>query len=176
MIKQNRNPKPDISKSSWQTFAKKVKPHLLKQSSYHCSYCDMYFTSNDLNEADHYKPGRQFPELEFDWYNLFASCSPCNKQKGNDYKKYQKSELPIRPDETDYDFFKYFKINFLTGEIISNGNLNTADRIRAENTINYLGFNKGDKPNSRKRFLQLIGIYKKLYPLVSYRFIVECYT
>ncbi len=45
MVKQNRAANPDISKSSWQTFAKKVKPFLLEQSQCHCSYCDIYFTN-----------------------------------------------------------------------------------------------------------------------------------
>lgn len=176
MTKQNRNSNPEISACSWQTFAKKVKPYLLKQSQYHCSYCDIYFTNNDLSEVEHYKPKseNQYPELEFDWNNLFASCPTCNKQKEKDYKKYENTSLPIRPDENDYDFFKYFNINFLTGEISINENLKMADKSRAENTIKYLGFNKGDKPASRRRFLRNIKTLKDL-PFVSYRYIVECY-
>ncbi len=175
MIKQNRTVNPEISKCSWQTFAKKVKPFLLKQSQYHCSYCDKYFINNDESEVEHYKPKAQYPELEFDWENLFASCPTCNKQKEKDYKKYENTPLPIRPDEENYSFFRYFAVDFSTGEIICNENLKEQDKIRAENTIKYLGFNKGDKPASRIRFLKNIKKYKALKPSVSYRYILECY-
>ncbi len=175
MKEQNRDTNPSISACSWQTYAKKVKPYLLKQSNFHCSYCDLYFQNRNLCEADHYKPKNQFLELEFEWNNLFACCPICNKQKDDDYKKYQNSPLPIRPDEAGYSFFKYFRFNFLTGEIIINENLKMADKTRAKNTIKYLGFNKGDKPTSRIRFLKNMRNYTNIYPSVSYRFIVECY-
>ncbi len=175
MIKQNRNSNPNIPKCSWQTFAKKVKPYLLEQSNRHCSYCDIYFTNSDASEVEHYKPKNQFSKLEFEWKNLFASCSVCNKQKEKNYKKYQNNQLPIQPDEVDYDFYKYFELNFLTGELITNEDLKGNDMKRAENTIKYLGFNKGDKPNSRKYLILNNEKYKQLNQNISYRFILECF-
>ena len=131
MVKQNRLDNPNIPKCTWQTFAKKIKPYLLEQSNNHCSYCDIYFENRNASEVEHFKPRNQFPELEFNWENLFASCSPCNKQKEQDYKKYKNIHLPIQPDEPDYNFFKYFEMNFSTCEININDNLTINERKQA---------------------------------------------
>ena len=175
MLQQNRNPNPDISKYAWQTFAKKVKPFLLEQSFFHCTYCDIFFENTDASEVEHYKPQNEYPELKFTWENLFAACSPCNKQKEKSYNQYINNALPIKPDEEQYDFFKYFEIEFLTGEIAANNELNRIEKQRAENTIKYLGLNKGNKPNSRKHVILEVEKYKILYPNVPYRFIIECF-
>lgn len=170
MQKQKRTIDPRIKSKRWSTYAKIAKPLLLKMSNNHCSYCDLFFENRDNSEIDHLLPKKFFPQLEFDWTNLFAVCALCNKQKGNHYSK-----LLIRPDDVDYDFFTYFDYDFATGEIYPNINLSQYENSQAIATIKILGFNKGDKPKSRKRFLTYIGTKSELYPDVSYRFLVECF-
>lgn len=173
MQKQKRTKTPNTDKTlSWKTFAKKVKPFLLENSQNHCSYCDIYFENRENSEIDHYKPKNQYPELEFEWVNLFAVCSICNKQK---LRVFPENNTPIKPDDQNYNFFKYFDFEYETGKISISKGLSKSDYLRAKETIDFLGLNKGDKPNSRKRFLQNLDIKKELYPEVSYRYILECY-
>jgi uncharacterized protein (TIGR02646 family) len=49
-----------------------------------CAYClikELFAGGPESFELDHFRPKSLFPESEFDFYNLYYSCHPCNNIK-----------------------------------------------------------------------------------------------
>lgn len=144
MHKQNRKPCVAIEgiKKYTSKFKKSVKPCLLKNSQNFCSYCDCYQDNDGNLLIEHFKGRTKFPELEAEYSNLYAACFSCNNRKKDE--NYPTSE-PLRPDNEDYDFDKYFYFEPDKGEIIA---LNE----NAEITLNFLNLNNSDIKKARINF------------------------
>ncbi len=125
-------------------------PILSNISNFHCSYCGIYPLKQNVGgrSIDHFKPKSEFPELAFEWTNLFIACPDCQNIKGNNYPL----EIePLKPDSCHYHFDYWFEIDWTINKnyIIPNKDRNDTEKKIAQETINWLGLNKGDRPDVR---------------------------
>jgi len=130
--------------------------HLLRDelcalTEQHCSYCDCLLHITEYTpHIEHFKPKATFNFLESIWENLYISCPLCNSNKGYKIPKIK----PLRPDSVGYQFSKWFRINYQTGEILPKVfGLSQSENERAQATIDWLGLNKNGKPEARKKEL-----------------------
>ena len=96
------------------------------------------------NTIDHFRPKELFPLLVYVWANLFLCCRNCQKRLTTFNKK-----LLLKPDKTDFDFHKYFMVNYVTGEIEVNPKASNFEQAQACYTINAFRLNDFDRPNCR---------------------------
>jgi|SRR3954470_11455624 len=63
---------------------RRYKPFLRKEFGRRCVYCCLPDgpKGEDAFGVDHYRPRFRFPELEFEYTNLFYACNLCNRRKG----------------------------------------------------------------------------------------------
>ncbi|MFK7908241.1 MAG: hypothetical protein AB8B69_24135 [Chitinophagales bacterium] len=128
-----------------QTIDKHIIPILRDLTHSHCSYCDAYPMGPKLeNTIDHFRPKELFPLLVYVWANLFLCCRNCQKRLTTFNKK-----LLLKPDKIDFDFHKYFIVNYVTGEIEPNPKASVQEREQATYTINAFRFNEFDRPTCR---------------------------
>ncbi len=101
---------------------------------------------------------------------MFASCPKCNEYKGYKFPDIK----PLKPDKEEYNFDYWFEINWTNYKIKPNPLRNEDEQKRAKTTIDWLGLNKGSRPNSRAREAE---IFEKSYnPNIedwSYSFVLE---
>ena len=65
--------------------AARFKPWLRRDFRYQCAYCEIterYRRGSDSFGVDHFQPKKIFPELEFQYPNLYYCCNSCNRYKG----------------------------------------------------------------------------------------------
>jgi uncharacterized protein (TIGR02646 family) len=65
--------------------AAETKEWLRRDFSWQCAYCERteaYLRSLTAFDRDHFRPRKLFPELEFDYANLYYCCAECNRKKG----------------------------------------------------------------------------------------------
>lgn len=134
-----------------------VLPVLLQMTQDHCAYCDGW-EMNVTGEAtiDHHRPKSRFPELAFDWENLFPACEYCQGRHG---KGERWDERALKPDDSDYNFARYFRYVHATGYLEPNPQASDEVQARALATIELLGLNRGNRPQCRKRITKLYGAY-----------------
>jgi uncharacterized protein (TIGR02646 family) len=100
-----------------------------------CAYCEG--SVDELGQhIEHFrrKAGGHFPELTFDWSNLYWSCDKkdsCGHYKDHGAGAYDIREV-IDPCEDDPDMFFRFRTN---GNISIRAGLSAIDRRRAEETL-----------------------------------------
>jgi uncharacterized protein (TIGR02646 family) len=114
---------------------------LSASTGYHCSYCDSQPVLTA--EIDHFESKMKRPDLAYEWSNLYACCSSCNKHKGDEPGD------AIRPDEVGFTFNQFFLREF-DGSIIPNPNASDQEQARATATINFFKLNRHDLRNARK--------------------------
>lgn len=128
-----------------------------QQNAYpRCAYCEgpVYHEGH----IEHFRRKKKFPELTFEWENLFFSCDGryhCGHYKDRkDAPPYNPDNL-IKPDIDDPDNFLYFSSN---GEVWVRNGLNKTDAERALKTIDVFGLNDPVLVANRKKSLDQ---YKK---------------
>ena len=138
-----------------------ILPFLKEMTADHCAYCDGYPVGQmSLETIDHFRPKSLFPELSYQWVNLFLCCTRCQAAK-----KERFSELLLKPDEIEYDFNLYFIVNFDSGEIQINPLATDGKQAQASYTIDLLDLNARLLCISRQRELRN---YTPEYALDSY--------
>jgi len=63
----------------------RYRPYIREDFCYCCAHCLMpeHLAAGERNfHLDHFKPKSHFPELRFEYSNLYYSCSVCNQNKG----------------------------------------------------------------------------------------------
>jgi len=121
-----------------------ILPMLKQQTDDHCSFCDSYPVSPPGKDTvEHFKPKSKFPREAYHWANLYYCCDFC-QQKGDDYEE----EL-LRPDADDYEFDRYFRWDYTTGELMANESASPEDESAARETIRLYRLNDGH-PTFRK--------------------------
>lgn len=100
----------------------------------HCAYCDGYpvFLGETI---DHFRPKSTWPELAYDWGNLYVCCAQCQK-RGDRF-----DEGLLRPDASDYAFDRYFECDLATGRLAPAGDASPDDQGRAAVTIQLFNLN-----------------------------------
>ncbi len=125
-----------------------ILPVLKRQTDSHCSYCDLYPVAPSSPETvDHFRPKgrRRWPELAYDWGNLFFACAACQSEKRERF-----DEHALKPDAPDYRWQDFFRFNTITGEIVPRPGIDEHARARAEATIELFGLNRRGRPRARR--------------------------
>ncbi len=123
-----------------------LKP-LMQQTQEHCSFCDAHPVCPPSDPTiEHFRPKADYPRQAFQWENLYFCCRHCQTKEGSF------SEDVLKPDESGYDFDRYFKWDHTTGILEVNPAGEPDDRERARKTIEYFRLNVGH-PTYRKQFL-----------------------
>ncbi len=122
---------------------------LSELSNFHCSYCSIFPLKQSVGgrSIDHFKPKSKFEDLAFEWTNLFIACPDCQKIKGGNFPNIE----PLKPDSCRYHFDYWFEIDWTINKnhIIPNKDRNPQEQLIAQETINWLGLNDGDRPDAR---------------------------
>lgn len=113
----------------------------------HCSYCDSIMRYSSRDTIDHFQPKSRFPELAYNWGNLYLCCDGCQR-KGIDY-----DPNVLRPDESGYSFAQYFR--YCRDGVISVVAINDIDRQRARITITVLKLDHKDLEKNRQQEFNL---------------------
>ena len=122
-----------------------IYPILREMTARHCAYCDHFELGAMSRETiDHFKPKSQYPSLAYAWENLFPACDACQAARREQYRT-----TLLRPDATDYDFHRFFVVNYATGQMVPNPAANERDRRRAKTTIDLFGLNRPALVSSR---------------------------
>ncbi len=150
----NKKPKPESknkpSSFYWHGVYDQLLTDLKKLSGKRCAFCDrpMSPIGDTEEEIEHFKPKsyNKYPELAFEWTNLYPICPKCNKIKGSRF-----SDLLLRPDSNNYGFDKWFWFNPFTGELdIKSDNKKSIEYKQAEKTIEFYGLNRTKLVERRK--------------------------
>lgn len=72
------------------------KEELKKSTHWKCMYCESKMLHISYSDVEHIKPKSLYPNLEFDWNNLWIACDICNRK----YKADQDEDL-INPYDVD---------------------------------------------------------------------------
>jgi len=154
-----------------------LRKELLRQSQNHCSFCDFIVSDYLLNSAftpeiEHFKPKGLFLENIDEWTNLFISCGKCNGAKGHRYEDFYKD---YKPDLPDYEFNKYFEIDPETFLIHPLRGKTEIEKQNANKVIEWLGLNRYERPNVRKRYVKEIQKGSTDYRIdeLHFRFVFE---
>jgi uncharacterized protein (TIGR02646 family) len=172
LIKENPQAKFQWYQYKSQNINKLLIQPLKDMTNNHCSFCDGYPMGNMSQDTiEHFRPKEKYPKLSFCWSNLFLACNVC-QEKFNNYSK-----LLLKPDSLNYEFNKYFIVDYKTGKIKANPVSSKIDQDKAEETIKLYKLNDKDRPNTRlKEYEQGLilldtGNYNK--DDFSYRFMYE---
>lgn len=111
----------------------------------HCAFCDGYPLGTFARQTvEHFRPVSQYPRLAYVWANLFICCDRCQASKRDRFDR-----LLLKPDTPDYEFERYFVVNYRTGEIEVNPGAPDHDQQRAQLTIEFYALNQYGRPQSR---------------------------
>lgn len=119
-----------------------------------CAYCESAIYTDGHLEHFRRKNPKYFPELTFEWSNLFLACG--SSQHCGHYKdrksapSYNPDDL-IKPDEMDPEDYLYFHS---TGEVRAKTGITPAEVTRAQTTIQVFGLNSASLCGLRFRVLK----------------------
>ncbi len=141
----------------WHQYKKKEVEHILtdaltKTTDDRCSYCDIRPVRKGAVKPsiDHFKPKSDYPDLAYEWTNLFLSCYQCQEYKGSRYPDVE----PLKPDSEEYNFDYWFEIKWETYEVLPNPLRDENEQKRAKSTIEWLGLNRDSRPISRGEIVE----------------------
>ncbi len=157
MLKINKNKKPDWFNK--EADKKKIVEELLKSTDNHCAYTDKKIDIS-IAEINYFKPKTVDSDLALEWNNLLVVEPYTNRIKSNQY-----DDKLLNPSEEDYDFDRYFIIDFESAQIFPNPYSSKSDFERADTTIKILGLNRPDLVRDRKslteQYLSRYSIFKE---------------
>ncbi len=144
---------------------KTISKALSQITNSHCSYCGIYKLERGriTPTIDHFKPKSIYPDLSFEWSNLFISCNECQKYKGSFFPNnkeqnfrgnfYPKNIEPLKPDDKDYFFDYWFQIDWRSNKILPNEIRTKDEQKKALITINFFCLNEDGRPEAREEEL-----------------------
>lgn len=128
---------------------KRIRDSLLEVTGRRCAYCDGSLGLTSRETVDHFRPKSSYPQFAYAWENLFPCCDLCQSKKGERFE-----EGLLKTDEPEYEFSRYFILNFDTGEIEPAPDATPEDQARAETTCKMLGLNSAERNQARLRALR----------------------
>jgi uncharacterized protein (TIGR02646 family) len=146
--------------SNWEKFKRNnpkayasIRAELINMQNGLCAYCECKL-KEDFH-VEHFRCRNQFPQNEFDWNNLFASCgnsNHCGKHKDDPKTgKYCIEDL-LKPDIEADNPKKYFTY-IPNGLIMINSNLTDREKNRAQETLRVFNLNETELANRRRKIL-----------------------
>ncbi len=171
--KQKYEETGDSKKFKWRRYQRHGYDDLVEElatmTKFHCSFCDAYPMGRRLKcTVEHFRPKTRHPLLAYTWENLFLCCHNCQEKEDDFDRKL------LKPDQSDYDFDRYFQINWSTGELEANAAAVKEDQERAKITIKLYRLNTNGKPEDRLE--ELNKFRNSQNPDIqkwSYRFFIE---
>lgn len=116
-----------------------------------CAYCEGAIHHEGHIEHFRRKNATHYPELTFEWTNLFLACGAnghCGHYKDRpSAPKYDPDQL-IKPDEYDPDYYLFFHSK---GKVRVRSGLSTNDQLRAAETIRVFGLDDSSLEGSRAK-------------------------
>ena len=120
-------------------------PLLRQMTKDHCSFCDGFPLFSRIKETiEHFKPKAIYYLEVYRWDNLFLCCYKCQFAKGKKFR-----DTLLKPDDTKYEFDKYFVVDFETGEISPNPASPPEEQQRAKDTISIYNLNDPERLTDR---------------------------
>ena len=116
----------------------------------HCAYCERLRKDEEI---EHFRPKNRFPQLTFEWSNLFLACKfedSCGKHKDHAVRNYSPDDL-IDPCIDDPDEFLKF---YSDGHVQPVRGASPEKKHRAEETIRVFNLNSPSLVNARSNFLR----------------------
>jgi hypothetical protein len=89
------------------------KPALREEFAARCVYCrapDGIKGSENFG-ADHYRPKKKFPALEFVYTNLFYCCNPCNSHKREFWPEPHQEDTYFIPNPCDHRMAQHLRFD-----------------------------------------------------------------
>lgn len=123
-----------------------------------CAYCESAIHCDGHIEHFRRKNPKHFPELTFEWTNLFISCdSPrhCGIYKDRPSSSAYDPECLIKPDKEDPEQYLYFHSS---GHVRVREGLSDEDKHKASETIRVFGLNNASLPSQRAK---AVSAYKQ---------------
>ena len=124
-----------------------------------CAYCEGQIFHEGHIEHFRRKNLKHYPELTFDWHNLFLACGSkkhCGHYKDRPSAPAYNPEKLIKPDEHDPDEFFYFHSS---GEIRIREKLSAENAFRASETIRVFGLDnpalEGERARAVSKYRQM---------------------
>lgn len=125
-----------------------------------CAYCEGQIFHAGHIEHFRRKNSKHYPELCFDWHNLFLACGAnnhCGHYKDRKAAPPYDPALLIKPDEYDPEHYLYFHSS---GEARVRQGLSNEDSHRANETIRVFGL---DNPALVAARARAVSSYKEMY-------------
>lgn len=131
-------------------------PELVEQTEYgvRCAYCEGGIHHGGHIEHFRRKNPEHYPELMFEWSNLFMACGSsahCGHYKDRRQADAYVPDQLIKPDEYDPEHYLYFHSS---GQVRAREGLPPKDRETATETIRVFGLNNGSLPGARRKVLE----------------------
>ena len=123
-----------------------IRKRLSDMTQAHCAFCDGRIGTESRETVEHFRPKSQFPSFAYQWDNLFPCCDMCQSQKREQF-----DDDLLKPDDADFDFTRYFMVNFKTGEIEPSPHADEQAQDRAKITIQIYALNLPERNTARKR-------------------------
>jgi HNH endonuclease len=138
---------------------RRYKPFLRVEFMRRCVYCRMPDgpKGEDSFGVDHYRPVSRFRELRSEYTNLFYSCNPCNRRKGNFWPtETQWQEGVFLPNPCDYAMSQHLQFRGCRVEPLSRAGELAVEMLmlNAEEILHYREF----VVRSIKRCLERAGV------------------
>ena len=98
------------------------RPFLRRDFRQMCAYCErteFRLGGEDFFEIDHFKPQRQFPELQTQYSNLYYVCGKCNRHKAGTWPSSSLTEQGFRfadPCREDM-YLEHLSVETSSGEL-----------------------------------------------------------
>lgn len=130
-----------------------------------CAYCEGVVFDGGHIEHFRRKNKSHYPELTFEWSNLFRSCDArmhCGHHKDRKGATNYDPDKLIKPDEVDPEHFLYFHSS---GEVRPRQGLCDHDQEIAQETIRVFGLNEGSLRGKRNKKLlrQSSNVISRIY-------------
>jgi len=130
-----------------------IRTSLQQMQSDRCAYCEG--EALHKGHIEHFRRRHCFPDLTFDWDNLFLSCDSrahCGHYKDRPKAApYNPNDL-IKPDVDAPDTFLYFHSS---GEVLVRRGASAEEIHRAEETIRVFNLNDGQLKAQRRKVLKI---------------------
>jgi len=123
-----------------------IRQQLREMTQGHCAFCDGPVGIESRETVEHFRPKSRFPELAYQWENLFPCCDVCQANKRERFE-----DGLLKPDAHDYDFNRYFVVNYQSGELEPAPYASEEAQQSARITLDLYGLNEPARKRARKR-------------------------
>lgn len=179
IVKTEANPNLEMALSngwSWEEFRAKahgdylaIKAQALSEQRCECAYTGLWLGegTSQLVHIDHFRKKALYPNLRFDWHNLFAAAK--DLYYGSDYKDstitgplkkanncYQSFWSPLEPNLEDKFWYRQ------DGKILPHPQLSEREQLLAQNTIDMYNLNAPDLKYKRRGVIESVRGLKQL--------------